>query len=251
MFRNVIFLLLAIFITNIAQAQQISGTVADRASSQILSGVMVTNSTTRQHTETDNKGAFKISAAAGQVLIFTQPGYLTDTLLLIDTRPIKRYLYINTTFLKNVTIKGENFNPEVQYADVYRKANALKIEQNKPLTFYPSKYFSKEGKSARKFKRRLEQEKTELQIDARFNEVLVKSYTPLKGEELDHFMVLYRPTLKELDKLDKDDLMFYVMNSYKEFKVLPVEKRTSDLQQYLNRSLKLDTNNKGKHANQN
>jgi hypothetical protein len=49
--------------------------------------------------------------------------------------------------------------------------------------------------------------------------------TPLNNKELDCFMVLYRPTLKALNKLDAEDMMFYIMNSYKEFKILPPEKR--------------------------
>jgi hypothetical protein len=40
-------------------------------------------------------------------------------------------------------------------------------------------------------------------------------------------MVLYRPTLKELDKLDEEEMKFYLMNSFKEFKSLPPNKKVS------------------------
>lgn len=250
MLRNLIIMLLCSTFSQFLKAQEIKGSVADRATSQLLARVQITNLTTKQKVETSSKGVFTINASPGQVLTFYQPGYLIDTLLLIDSKPLKRYLYLNTNMLKNVTIKGDAFNPEVMYADVYRKAKYLKFEQNTPLTFYPSKYFSKEGKDARRAKRYLENEKIERQIDARFNEKLVSAVTALKGDELDNFMVLYRPTLKKLSKLDKDDLMMYVMNAYKEYKLLPVEKRTSPLQQYLNKNLQPDSNNKGQDTDQ-
>ena len=250
-FQKLLLLFPCLIFTHSVFAQEVSGSVADRANSALLSGVEITNTSAGKKVESNAKGAFTISARAGQVLTFYQPGYLSDTLLLVNTKPIKRYLYLNNNFLKNVTIKGEVFNPEVTYADVYQKAMAIKVEVNKPFIFYPSKYFSKAGKRARKFKRYLEREKSERKIDARFNDAAVAAMTPLKGEELDYFMMLYRPTLKQLSKLDKQGLMFYIMNSFTAFKALPIEKRTSPLQQYLKQSLQPDTNNKRNSANQN
>jgi hypothetical protein len=218
-------LLSMLFCSQLANGQQITGTIQDRATNLRLENVAVLNKSSGQQTHSNAKGEFNIPASVNQLLIFYQPGYQPDTLFLIDLKPVKRYLVLNNLLLKTVQIKGQAFNPEVQYEDVYRKANAIRVSQNQPFTFYPSRYFSKEGKYARRFKRRLEQEKIERKIDARFNEAAVKALTPLTGKELDCFMVLYRPSLKELNKLDEEDMRFYLMNSYKAFKLLPADKR--------------------------
>ncbi|MGY0040212.1 hypothetical protein [Pedobacter sp. NJ-S-72] len=180
---------------------------------------------------TNAKGEFSIAAVASQVIIFYQPGYLADTLFLINLKPVKRYLSLNNKLLHTVEIKAGAFNPEIEYVDVYHKARftklVQKLVQNKPLRLSPSRMFGKEGRDARRFKRNLEREKNERKIDERFNERAVTSLTPLKGAELDYFMVLYRPSLKVLDKLDEEDFRFYLMNAYKTFKALPDTGRIS------------------------
>lgn len=207
------------------QAQTVKGVVRERTSNTRLADVTVLNKMSDLQTTTDSAGTFKINGKPNQVLVFYKAGYKADTLLLIDERPVYRYLVPDKNMLATVEIKSDSFAPEVQYADVYRKAEFLTSSQNMPLTFYPSKFFSKEGRFARRFKKRLELEKTDRKIDQRFNNTVVRAITPLEGRELDCFMVLYRPAFKLLNKLDKDDLLLYIMNSYKEFKLLPAEKR--------------------------
>ncbi len=227
MFSRLIFFITIVFSGHCVYAQELRGTVADRATQLRLGSVEVFNQRTHQKTVTSPKGEFTIKAAVNDVIIFRQVGYTTDTLFLVDMKPVKRYLILDNKLLKTVEVKAGAFNPEKEYADVYLKAKSVNVAQGKPFLFYPSRFFSKEGKDARRFKRKLEREKSERRIDQRFNEAAVKSLTPLSGAELDYFMVLYRPSLKELDKLDEQDFKFYLMNSYKEFKALPPEKRIS------------------------
>lgn len=210
-----------------ARAQQLKGTVSDRNSRYPLEQVQVLNRNTGHITVTDAKGRFKINAQANQVIVFFQPGYQPDTLFLINLSPVKRYLTADRKTLNTVEIKSKTFNPEIEYADVYRKADPTRLEVNKPFGFSPSAYFSKEGKEARQLKRKLEKEKVERKIDARFNNAAVIALTPLKGSDLDAFMTRYRPSLEQLNKMDQEDLKFYIMNSYKEFKDLPADKRVA------------------------
>lgn len=208
-------------------AQQVQGIVVDMATQLRLGQVEVFNRQTKEKTLTSDKGEFTIRAYVNQSLIFYQPGYLPDTLFLIDTKFLKRALILNNRLLKTVVVKGGAFNPREEYADTYRKAQYMKLAQNKPFIFSPSRYFGKEGRDARRFKRKLEREIEERKIDSRFNETAVRALTPLNGAELDYFMVLYRPALKKLDKMDEEDFRFYIMNSYKAFKALPAEQRVS------------------------
>lgn len=217
--------MLLLFLGIAVNAQVLTGIIKDRSSNIKLEDVNVSNQNTAAKAHTNVTGAFKITASINQILVFYKPGYRPDTVLVTDMKPIIRYLTLENRLLNTVVIKGEAFNPEVQYADVYRKAKVISAEQNSPFTFYPSKFFSKEGRFARRFKKRLEKEKVERKIDLRFNDVVVRKMTPLTGKELDCFMVLYRPTLKALNKLDQDDLMIYIMNCYKAFKLLPASER--------------------------
>lgn len=228
MFRNLNLLIFILFFNSFfVKGQEVQGTVSDRTSQLRLGQVEVLNRNTGQKTITNAKGEFSIGAALNQSIIFYQPGYLPDTLFLVDLKPVKRYLTLNNKLLNTIEIKGRAFHPEIEYANEYRTAKVISLVKNKPFRFSPSRIFGSEGKNARRFKRRMELEKTERQIDQRFNEAAVKAVTPLKGAELDYFMVLYRPTLKALDKMDAEDMKFYLMNSYKEFKALPADKRIS------------------------
>jgi hypothetical protein len=220
-------LILQFYLVQQVSGQVVTGTVVDRDSRLMLENVEVNNIVTKEKATTNAKGEFKINAVANQTLIFNQPGYFSDTLFLINVKPIRKYMILNNRFLKTVEIKAEAFKPEIQYADVYRKAKVIRLAQNKPFMFSLSSLFGREGKFARQFKRKLEREVSERKIDQRFNEKAVKALTPLTGAELDYFMVLYRPTIKKLDRMDDDDMKFYLMNAYKEFKALPPEQRIS------------------------
>ncbi|MBG6235046.1 hypothetical protein IWX76_001614 [Pedobacter sp. CAN_A7] len=219
------FLLLMLFSLQSAYGQQIKGVVQDRATDLRLENVIVKNLSSNKQTLTNAKGEFTIPAAISQLLLFYQPGYLPDTLLIIDLNPVWRYLVTNDQMLKTVQIKGEAFNPVVDYHQVYQKARAIRLSQNQPLSFSPSSFFGKEGKNARRFKKRLEQEKIERKIDARFNVATVTKLTRLRDQELDNFMVLYRPTLRALEKMDEEGFLFYIMDSFKAYKLLPSEKK--------------------------
>jgi len=220
-------LVLQFYLVLQVSGQVVTGTVVDRDSRLMLENVEVNNIVTKEKVITNAKGEFKINAEVNQTLIFNQPGYFSDTLFLINVKPIRKYMILNNRFLKTIEIKADAFKPEIQYSDVYRKAKIIRLGQNQPFLFSPSRLFGREGKFARRFKKKLEREVSERKIDQRFNEKAVKALTPLTGAELDYFMVLYRPTIKKLDKMDDDDMKFYLMNAYKEFKVLPPEQRIS------------------------
>lgn len=206
-------------------AQEITGTVADWQTRELQEYVEVFNLNNQQKAVTNKKGEFKIPAAINHVLIFIQPGYKPDTLFLISLNPVKRYLQHNRYDLSTVEIKGRTFDPRAEYPDAFREAKAFNTGVNRPLAFSPWRFFSKKGRSGRKFKRRMEIELVERKVDQRFNNAAVKAICPLNGAELDCFMVMYRPAFKDLERLDITGLKLYIMDAYKAFKQLPEEKR--------------------------
>lgn len=204
---------------------QVSGLVQDRGTRKVINYVDVFNVTNKEQVVTNVKGEFKIKASLNDVLLFVAAGYKTDTLLLTSLSPLRRYLEKATNLLNTVTVTNNQTLKE-QYAQTFNKANAVLLTPGRGLLFYPSAYFSREGKQARRFKRMLKRDAKEKPIDNWFNSKNIQAILPLKQPELDAFIVMYRPTLKFVKKADANDLKFYLMDAYDKFKLLPVEKRT-------------------------
>ncbi|WP_316820409.1 carboxypeptidase-like regulatory domain-containing protein [Pedobacter gandavensis] len=224
--RNaLVFLITYLLLNSTLFAQEIQGTVADLQNRELLEYVEIININNQQKTLTNKRGEFKIQAAVNHVLVFIQAGYHPDTVLIINLKPLKRYLRSSLVNLNMVEIKGIAFDPREEYIRVYGKGKAFNMSVNKPLSFSPWKYFSYEGKSARKFKRKMKIEWIEKEIDKRFNNTVVRAICPLEKYELDAFMVRYRPTLKELERMDHDQFKLYLLDAYKQFKELPEAER--------------------------
>lgn len=203
---------------------QVSGLVQDRGTRKAINYVDVFNLNNKAQTATNAKGEFTIKAALNDVLVFNIPGYKTDTLLLINLNEVRRYLDKASNLLSTVTVTNNQTLKE-QYAQTFNKANAVLLTPGRGLLFYPSSYFSREGKQARKFKRMLKQDVKENQIDKWFNSKNIKAILPLQQPELDAFMVMYRPTLKFVQNADAEDLRFYLIDAYDKFKLLPADKK--------------------------
>lgn len=218
-------LLLFFYFSPIVNAQQqVSGMVQDRTSRKAIKYVDVYNLNAQTQSLTNEKGEFTIKASLNDILIFSIPGYRNDTLVLTNLNPLRRYLEKADNLLKTVTVTNNRTLRE-QYAQAFNKANAVLLTPGRGLLFYPSAYFSREGKQARKFKRMLKRGVKESPIDNWFTPKNIQAILPLKQPELDAFLVMYRPTLKFVKKADANDLKFYLIDAYDKFKLLPADKR--------------------------
>ncbi|RVU01937.1 hypothetical protein EOD41_08265 [Mucilaginibacter limnophilus] len=208
-----------LFFTAFAQAQDmLRGTVYDGASGNRMADVFIKNTTNNQVALTDKKGNFTIKAAPGHLLIFTSPTYTNDTLYVTNMR--EKRVTLNTTRidLKQVTVTARaNFNPETEYPEVYQKSKVYALS--------PSSWFSSEGRNARRLKKYFKREVRERKIDSAFSKVYVSSVIPLRGQELEDFMTMYRPSYDLVEKNDRELMMLYINDSYKKFMALPPEKR--------------------------
>jgi hypothetical protein len=220
-----IFLLLILIQFNAKAQTQIKGQVLDQASKKGLEKVSILNKNTKQATETDADGNFTITAKIGDVIIYQLLGYQTDTALLVNSKKVERFLRPTSNTLNTVNISGE-VDVKTQYADVYNKANPVLLTPGRGLRFYPSSFFGKEGKNARRLKKIIESDEVEKEIDKRFNAVTVTALLPIKQPELDAFLVLYRPDIKFAVNADSDDFKFYLLEAYEKFKALPADQKT-------------------------
>ena len=208
------------FIAAFANAQGfLKGTVYDNSTNNKLPDVFVRDSNIKQLGLTDKDGNFAIKTEPGHVLIFDCPGYVSDTLYVVDMIQQKIMLQTKTIALREVSINATRttFDPRREYPDVY--------EKSKVYIMSPTTWFSQEGKNARRLKRYFAHEAEERKIDAVFTRTYVGSIVPLKDKELENFMTMYRPTYAFINSNNAESLAVYINDCYKKYQILPPEKR--------------------------
>ncbi|MCC8409528.1 carboxypeptidase-like regulatory domain-containing protein [Mucilaginibacter sp. UR6-1] len=202
-----------------ANAQKLKGTVYEGSGSTRIPDVFVHDLTNKQMTLTDKNGNFEISAASGHLVVFSAPTYAPDTVYVTDMANKKIRLNPQGIRLSTVNISGTRkaFDPQAEYPEVYEKSKVY------PLS--PSSWFSREGRNARRLKKYFKREVQEREIDQAFNARTVTSVIPLKGEDLENFMTLYRPKYDDIKSGDQQSLTVYINDAYKKYQALPPEKR--------------------------
>jgi len=199
----------------------LKGGVREKGSGKKLSDVFVKDNNNKEITLTDKNGNYAIRAITGHLLIFSSPGYISDTLYLVNTAPKFVELQSMPTSLGEVNVRSSRvaFDPRSEYPDVYEKAKIY------PLS--PSTIFSRESRNARKLKKYFAHEEQDRYIDDTYSKLYVGGIVPLKGKELEDFMSMSRPSYAFLRKTSGAELLLYVNDSYRKFKALPPDQRSS------------------------
>jgi hypothetical protein len=203
-----------------ANAQGVlKGTVYENGSNIRLPDVFVRDSNTKQYGLSDKQGNFEIRTEKGHLLIFDAPGYVSDTLFVVDMTPKKVSLEVKTISLREVNINASRqaFDPHKEYPEIYTKSKVYILS--------PTSWFGKEAKDARRLKRYFRREAEERRIDDVFNRSYIGSIVPLKGQELEDFMTIYRPSYSFIISNDAPSLAAYINDCYKKYEALPPEKR--------------------------
>lgn len=219
---KIITIILLLFTSVFVKAQNtLKGTVEEAGKTIRLSNVFIRDINNNQLTLTDNNGNFEIRSATGHTIIFNSPGYVNDTLYVIDMQPKKIKLEQLTIALRqvNITAKRTGFNPQQEYPEVYQKSKVYVLS--------PSSWFSKDAKDARRLKKYFAMEQQQEKIDEVFNVAYVSSLVPLKGQELENFMTLYRPSYSIIKSNNGPSLAVYINDSYKKFLALTPSQRAA------------------------
>jgi hypothetical protein len=218
---KIITITLLVFVTGFVNAQNLlKGTVEETGSTIKLSNVFIKDATNNQLTLTDKNGNFEIRTAPSHLLIFNSPGYVSDTLYVIDLKPKKVKLEILSIALREVKINSTrgSFDPKEEYPEIYQKSKVYVLS--------PSSWFGKDSRDARHLKKYFAMEQQEQQIDRVFNMTYVGSIVPLRGKDLEDFMTLYRPSYAFVKSNNGPSLAVYINDSYKKFMALPPDKRS-------------------------
>ncbi|WP_426584784.1 carboxypeptidase-like regulatory domain-containing protein [Mucilaginibacter sp. R-33] len=198
----------------------VKGTVVESGKNNKMSDVFVRDNQNRQMTLTDSKGNFSIRTETGHTLIFSSPGYVSDTLYVTDFTNKKIEMVTQTIALRqvNISAKRETFDAHKEYPEVYTRAKVY------PLS--PTSWFSKEAKDARRLKKYFKHEEEERHVDEVFTMTYVQSIIPLRGQDLENFMTIYRPSYEFVKNNNGPSMAVYINDSYKKYLALPADKRT-------------------------
>jgi len=208
MYKLIIFFLIALPVGVFAQTVT-TGTVFDyNKKSLTLPGVSVRNLNSKKVTTTSSTGKYTIPASIGDLIEFSAVGYHTDTLYLTSLLNRSIYLPVKSTSLMDIDVKGVRMNSQITdakdpLAEKYTLLNTggnlgRKRMKDKVGGLNLNLGYGKYKREQRKEAELEEKEMYQEEIDAGFSEKTITDLTKLQGEDLKHFMIIYRPSIESV-----------------------------------------------------
>jgi hypothetical protein len=225
--------LLLLFFTakpSAAQWYKIKGTVYDSSRTYPVELVTVL-STSGRGTVTNSDGYYEIEVTEKDSVWFSylnKPTIKFPVAKIINPLSFDISLKVNVPVLKEVKVRPKNYRFDSlqnrqDYAKVfnYQKPKLTPSISNMGVGFdldaIINMFRFRRNKSMQAFQKRLFLEEQEKFVDHRFNKALVRRLTPLTGNELDSFMIIYRPPY-EFALLTSDyEFGEYIKESYRRF----------------------------------
>lgn len=225
-----IFILLILFVAtaSLGKAQTLEGIVMELGNSRPIQQVEIKNLTTETTVESNASGEFKIEAETNDLLTFGYPGYRLDTLVVVDYEVKRVYMtpLENFNILEDVEItdlSDAQLEEEIRIAR--ERGKSVHTAQGGGIAISPSRLFGREAKDARNRHDLLLAERENRVINSKFNEAVITPITPLKGRDLDLFIVKFKPSYEFVEQSDEEQIRLYIMDSYKEFKNMGQEEK--------------------------
>lgn len=208
-----------------AQNGALKGTAYDADSRNKMSLVFVNNLTQKEGEHTGHKGDFSLKAEIGDLVVFSCPGYLSDTLIVEDLSPKIVLLRPAVIVLDQVVVSAQGKAQDLKevYSSAYSSASTSILNKEGGLSLYNA--FSTQAKQKRAFQKFIDDELNQKVIDQKFNRQLVTELTKIRGQLLEDFMSYYRPTYSQVTAMNDFELRSYIVNSYNEYIKLPAEAR--------------------------
>ncbi|SEM14643.1 hypothetical protein SAMN05216436_10250 [bacterium A37T11] len=207
----------------LAQGQQVlKGVVLELNGNSPISQVSIKNIETGISSKSIDDGTFQIAVKINDRLRFEQIGFKVDTVVVTEYEYKRVYLSevstgaIELTEVQVRAMTDNQLQREINEAE--KQGKVAGTVYGGGIAISPSRWFGSSGKAARYKYRMLKREEENRKIDARFNEALISSLIPLKGDELTAFIAAYRPKLNFIEKSDDEQLKLYVVDSYADFK---------------------------------
>jgi len=208
----------------LAQITSAKGVILEKGTQIRIALAVVTNISNNQSVGSNDMGFFQIKAKIGDTLVITKRHFDNFTVVLINDQDLVIKLVRADMLLEDVTIKAENKQQNLSAVRLeHRKKTYFYGKKRNPLYYvrYPlaaiMELFSAERKNARRFDHYYDKETEELEVDRFFNVRIVKSNTTLTAEQMDKFMLDYRPKYKKIKDWNTYDAAGYIKKSAKQY----------------------------------
>lgn len=230
LFKTFLFILLA----GIASAQyKVKGIVYDTSHLYRIEAVTVM-STGGKITMTDSLGRYQIDVAEKDSIWFSYLGKPTPKYPVLKIQDISQFdiaLTLKSHIMEEVKIRNRNYRLDsIQNRKDYAKIFDFERPKLSTMTnIGPTgagidlqeliRVFQfRKNKATEKFRERLEEQERQKFIDHRFNRGLVKRLTGLEGQDLEVFMLRYRPSYSFTLLTSEYDFQLYIKKSGEQFK---------------------------------
>jgi len=201
------------------QEFQFKGVVMENGSNNRIALSEITNKRNKFVVGSNDLGIFQIRAAIGDTLLVVKRDFGDREIVVVSQQDV--LVRMNRTTLNTVNIYGQTRKEEM---------NEIKQEFRNQGSFYAGKppllsyvftpltalyeLFGKTPKKAKRFNRYYNNEIQQSQIDAFFNEDLIKKNTPLEGKDLENFMLNYRPDYEKAKNWTNYDAIKHIRDAY-------------------------------------
>ncbi|MES2109799.1 MAG: hypothetical protein V4577_13660 [Bacteroidota bacterium] len=234
MLKNLLVVSFCFLGISIASGQTVfSGRVLENKTRIVLRSVRIENLSSKLKTISDDRGQFAIVAKPGDLLVFNIFSYLPDTVLITDMHSREIFMVPKSTMLNQVNVTEKSgaqananavqvYDPEFHGQPVvYTRDNKMNYTGGVTVRLH---YWSKDEKQKRKAAMSAKDRETSEHISAVFTPLNISQYVPLKGTDMDDFLLLYTPDVKEYtDK--RFDLVPYLSACYQNWQTLTPEQR--------------------------
>ena len=219
-----------------AQSIKLQGTVYDHFNKQPLEAVTV-QTTSGANEITDSTGRFKIAITQKDSIWFS---YLSKKTLKYPVDTITDYsnfeiaLYVDAAWLPAVKVKNSNYRFDsiqnrLEYAKIFNfRKPGLSLNTNPQSSYIPGSltvglnledfinmFRFKRNRQILTMQDRLIKEEEDKYINHRFTKYLVQKLTLLKGNALDSFMIIIRPSYELLQTMNEIEFGYYIQQCQK------------------------------------
>jgi hypothetical protein len=216
----------------VAQSYKIKGNVYDSSRNYPIELVTVL-STSGRGTITNGDGYYEIEVTEKDSIWFSylnKPTIKFPVLKIANPFAFDISLKVNVTVLKEVKVRQRNYKLDsTQNREDYAKV--FDFQKPKLKTVTPqygaaagfdldeiiNMFRFKRNKSMLAFQKRLLMQEQEKFVDHRFNKALVRRLTSLTGNELDSFMLIYRPPYQFILLTSEYEFQDYIKEAYRRY----------------------------------
>jgi len=234
--RFLILLFCSFFIAHFATAQdKLTGRIFENKSKVFLGGISVEDLKSHLTVVSDSTGRFSIVAKIGDFICFSGFAYRSDTLYIKDLKYIEIYLDLRQNMLNEVKVVTQQLKtgslsapaqtgPLGSHTVVYQTDGDGNNIGGLKIKIFD---WDKDEKKKERDNKIASNEEKQLNIFNIFKPKNLGGYLPIKGVEMDNFIILYTPDVATFYGIGFN-LTSYLNTCYQDFLKYPAEQRQSD-----------------------